>query len=489
MKPRIFISYKRVDKDKVFRIKDRIEKETGEKCWIDLDGIESDAQFKNVIINAINNSEIVLFMYSKTHSNITDFEKDWTVRELNFASSKGKRIVFVNIDGSPLTDAFAFDYSTKQQVDARSDEAMSRLTSDIKKWLDLSSPSPVNPDEPVKPTTKPTVSKSNIFQPGKTGQFIMWGFIALSLIYCIIMNILGTDSFDNLTVILCLLAFVILIVGLSNPSLLLLKQRKTTLWYLLSLIFFILAMANSPEDTPEGQDPDYRKKLIAQVESHHPGLSFMSNDSITIEQLEVIDNIFNNMRDVYGDSIRFSAFETSVAEYNTIIGGTYDKSNASLPITDINFGEVNLFIQKLNSLINSDKAGIEFSLPNKEEWEYAASDGNVDEGFIYSGSNDINEVAWYIGNSEGKLHPADGQSQLKPNDFGLYDMSGNVGEFVFTPYIDFNNPNVSSNMMLVKGGNFTSSDNDCTIKSETPIDTDLSSPKVGFRLTLRKIVN
>ena len=46
---RIFISYKRVDKDKVFRIKDQIESTIGEKCWIDIDGIESDAQFANVI--------------------------------------------------------------------------------------------------------------------------------------------------------------------------------------------------------------------------------------------------------------------------------------------------------------------------------------------------------------------------------------------------------------------------------------------------------
>lgn len=80
---RIFISYKRVDKDKVFKIKDQIESALNEMCWIDLDGIESDAQFKNVIIKAINECEVVLFMYSKAHSKIVDFERDWTVRELN----------------------------------------------------------------------------------------------------------------------------------------------------------------------------------------------------------------------------------------------------------------------------------------------------------------------------------------------------------------------------------------------------------------------
>lgn len=85
---RIFISYKRLNKDLVLPIKNKIETETGEKCWIDIDGIESDAQFKNVIIKAINECEIMLFMYSKLHSQIVDFEKDWTIKEINFAQKK-----------------------------------------------------------------------------------------------------------------------------------------------------------------------------------------------------------------------------------------------------------------------------------------------------------------------------------------------------------------------------------------------------------------
>lgn len=135
MKPRIFISYKRIDKKNVFNLKDEIESSTGEKCWIDIDGIESDAQFKNVIINAIKDCEVVLFMYSKAHSLITDFEKDWTIRELNFAANKNKRIVFINLDGTPLTDEFSFDYGLKQQVDGQSKEAVTRLIADLRKWL------------------------------------------------------------------------------------------------------------------------------------------------------------------------------------------------------------------------------------------------------------------------------------------------------------------------------------------------------------------
>lgn len=134
---RIFISYKRADKEKVFKIKEKIESKLGEKCWIDLDGIESDAQFVSVIIKAIDKAEIVLFMYSYEHSFITNYEKDWTIRELSYADTEEKRIVFVNIDGSPLTKWFKFMYSQKQQVDATSNESLIQLNKNLKCWLNI----------------------------------------------------------------------------------------------------------------------------------------------------------------------------------------------------------------------------------------------------------------------------------------------------------------------------------------------------------------
>ena len=143
---RIFISYKRTDKDKVFSIKEKIEKTLGEECWIDMDGIESDAQFANVIIKAINDCSVFLFMYSHSHQTIKDYKKDWTIREISFALKKDKRIVFVNIDKSPLADWFELVFGTQQQVDATSDSAMKKLYGDINKWL--GTPKPEHP-QPV----------------------------------------------------------------------------------------------------------------------------------------------------------------------------------------------------------------------------------------------------------------------------------------------------------------------------------------------------
>ena len=135
MGEKIFISYKRVDKQRVFELKRQIEENTGHKCWIDIDGIESDAQFASVIMRAIKECKLFLFMYSKAHSEITDYGQDWTIREINFAKEKQKRIVFVNIDGSELSDFFLLYVGLKQRVDSLDSGAMKRLCNDVKKWL------------------------------------------------------------------------------------------------------------------------------------------------------------------------------------------------------------------------------------------------------------------------------------------------------------------------------------------------------------------
>ena len=120
MSKRIFISYKRHDKKRVVKIKNDIENAIGERCWIDIDGIESDAQFVNVIIKAIDDADIFLFMYSKCHTKIVDFEKDWTIREINYAQKSNKRIIFLNLDGAPLSAWFELMFGLKQQVDVSS---------------------------------------------------------------------------------------------------------------------------------------------------------------------------------------------------------------------------------------------------------------------------------------------------------------------------------------------------------------------------------
>lgn len=136
---KVFVSYKRADKDKVFHLVHEMESEFGIEFWMDLEGIESYDQFSKRIIKAINECEVFLFIYSKAHENI-DPENDWTVKELNFAYGKKKRIVWIELEECSLHDWFLFNFPQRQVTQANDRRAMNKLMKDIRKLLHLPQP-------------------------------------------------------------------------------------------------------------------------------------------------------------------------------------------------------------------------------------------------------------------------------------------------------------------------------------------------------------
>lgn len=100
----------------------------------------------------------------------------------------------------------------------------------------------------------------------------------------------------------------------------------------------------------------------------------------------------------------------------------------------------------IDKIDNFTHAG--FSLPSEAQWEYAAKGGVKTKGFIYSGSDMIDDVAWYKGNSNAKLH--DVKTKL-PNELGLYDMSGNAREFVLDYYNTFTNKSAVDPIVITNG--------------------------------------
>ena len=93
----------------------------------------------------------------------------------------------------------------------------------------------------------------------------------------------------------------------------------------------------------------------------------------------------------------------------------------NLPVEMVSWDDCQEFIRKLNSM-----TGQNFRLPTEAEWEFACRGGNNSRGYKYSGSNYIDDVAWYAGNSGIETQPVAAKS---PNELGIYDMSGSVLEW------------------------------------------------------------
>lgn len=98
-----------------------------------------------------------------------------------------------------------------------------------------------------------------------------------------------------------------------------------------------------------------------------------------------------------------------------------DQSNLQYPVNSISWEDCATFISQLNQL-----TGKQFRLPTEAEWEYAAKGGTKSMGYVYSGSDNLDEVAWFSTNSESHLHQV---GTKKANELGLYDMCGNIDEW------------------------------------------------------------
>lgn len=126
---------------------------------------------------------------------------------------------------------------------------------------------------------------------------------------------------------------------------------------------------------------------------------------------------------------------------------------ANYPAYCVTWDQVQSFLENLN-----EKTGLTFRIPTEAEWEFAARGGNKSQNYQYSGSNTLDDVAWYCDNSGEKTHPV---KTKQPNELGLYDMSGNVhewcsdwyGSYESSPATDPTGPEKGSKHVC-RGGNW-----------------------------------
>lgn len=193
------------------------------------------------------------------------------------------------------------------------------------------------------------------------------------------------------------------------------------------------------------------------------------------------------------DSFYISRYELTQDIFEQIMGwnNSYFACD-KCAVNNISWFNMQLFIERLNKA-----TGREFSLPTEAQWAYAAKGGNKSKGYQYSGSNDISDIAWFAGNANNKSHPV---GLKKPNELGLYDMTGNLWEFCLddmsrkaysrtknhNPFQgDINNLERKA-MKVIRGGGYEFSAKENLVFMRDGATNNVRMADIGFRLALSK---
>ena len=175
-------------------------------------------------------------------------------------------------------------------------------------------------------------------------------------------------------------------------------------------------------------------------------------------------------------------YEVTQAQWKAVMGtNPSNQKGDNLPVEQVSWNDVQNFIRRLNA--QTDK---QYRLPTEAEWEYSARGGNRSKNTKYSGSNNVEDVAWYYNNSGRTNHPV---GTKMANELGIFDMSGNVAEWCSDWYGDYNSSSqtnpigaLTGSFRVFRGGESCISASFCSLWNRAGAYPYAHSPGVGFRL-------
>jgi formylglycine-generating enzyme required for sulfatase activity len=174
-------------------------------------------------------------------------------------------------------------------------------------------------------------------------------------------------------------------------------------------------------------------------------------------------------------------------QWEAVMGNnpSHFKGNVDRPVETVSWDDAQEFIKKLNEIEGTDK----YRLPTEAEWENACRAGTTTDFFFGNDESKLGEYAWYGDNSEIKTHPV---GQKKPNAWGLYDMHGNIWEWVEDDYHEnyegaptdgrawIDEPRGA--YRVIRGGSWSSGARSCRAANRYGYRPGMRRNNLGFRL-------
>ncbi len=423
MKYDIFISYRRINGAQYARIIQLMLIQRGYNVFLDYDEIK-DGIFSNKIEKAIQGAPIFMLILSKDSLERCENEDDWLRQEIQFALKYKKNIIPINPDKT-----FTGIESTKIPKEIQTATLRNQHSE-----IDFGQLLGISIDKMITDRIVPIIgSRERQIKTDNTYD------LALATLHRQDRH----NKFIRRLTITGVIAIVLIILA-------------TCIWFIFKDL--------------EKSDKEEFDLYRTEIETKYKKFDLKLNPELTLQQLNIIDTICNNMIEVKSDSLWFSKYEFTIGEWYGLTEEPYDTEKKLLPITNKSYGEIQFFIAYLSELIGiTETSDIQIGLPTEEEWELAAlgkSDNTPNSVFYENSDNHFNEI-----------HLCDGQS-TDPNDLDIYDMEGNISEICITPFNELST--------IACGGNYSSPKDKQNIFSRYKADYNQTYPTIGFRLIIYK---
>jgi len=431
----VFISYSSKNKTAADAICHVLE-ENGVKCWMAPRDIPAGSEYGDLIDDAIKSSAIVVVVFSQTAA-----ESPWVKGELNIAFEESKTIIPFRIDSTPLKGQNRVILNQKHWIDAYPDyeEKFSDLVNAVLHALGR------NPIENNKLITIDNKRINLKRKPILLGSLILSCLVIVSIL---IYKWCTSDSFSyNKN-------------GLRIESISGLNERQS----------------------------ENLTSILDNMVLIEGGSFLMGNDYESSDYLTGLDSLSKNPHAVELSNFYISKYEVTQSQWAAFknLKDCVLEVGESKAVDNISWEEANEYAELLSQL-----TGLKFSLPTEAQWEYAAKEGVQNTNNIFSGFTEgMHHYAW---SSSDNISSAAEVGKRLPNKLGLYDMTGNVGEWCLDDFQEYKlstqkNPIVTGGMYKIYRGGDYNTPNMMDMKTSTRYYAPPFSKieATGLRLVINK---